>query len=85
MHLSLLLFDFKHRKDKYASYLFTTKKSTHSMCQVSLVVKYIFLYSTNAISTCDNIFTVPPSLASPYIYTGLHEPLLLDSVILNFH
>ena len=28
-------------KDQCASYSFTTKKLTHSMCQVSVVVKYI--------------------------------------------
>ena len=43
MHLSLPLFSFTQWKDKFASYSFTTKKLTHSMCQVSLVVKYIFV------------------------------------------
>ena len=42
MHLSLPLFSFTQWKDKCASYSFTTKKLTHSMCRVSLVVKYIF-------------------------------------------
>ena len=41
VHLSLPLFNFTQWKDKCASYSFTTKKLTHSMCQVSLVVKYI--------------------------------------------
>ena len=41
MHLSLPLFYFTQWKDKCTSYLFTTKKLTHSMCQFSLVVKYI--------------------------------------------
>ena len=41
MHLSLLLFNFTQMKDKCASYSFTTQKLTYSMCQVSLVVKYI--------------------------------------------
>ena len=40
MHLSLHL-NFTQWKDKCASYSFTTKILTHSMCQVSLVVKYI--------------------------------------------
>ena len=39
--LSLPLFSFTQWKDKCASYSFTTKKLTHSLCQVSLVVKYI--------------------------------------------
>ena len=41
MHLTLSLFNFTQWKDKCTSYSFTTKKLTHSMCQVSLVVKYI--------------------------------------------
>ena len=41
MHLSLPLFSFTQWKDKCASFSFTTKKLTHSMCQVSLVVKYM--------------------------------------------
>ena len=40
MHLSLPLFNFTQWKDKCASYSFTTKKLTYSMCQVSLAVKY---------------------------------------------
>ena len=32
-----------HRKDKSASYSFLPEKLTHSMCQVSLVVKYVLL------------------------------------------
>ena len=40
MHLSLPLFNFTQWKDKCESLSFTTKKLTHSMCQVSLVVKY---------------------------------------------
>ena len=40
VHLSLPLFSFTQWKDKCASYSFTTKKLTHSMCQVSLVFKY---------------------------------------------
>ena len=40
MHLSLPLFSFTQWKDKCASYSLTTKKLTHSMRQVSLVVKY---------------------------------------------
>ena len=43
MHLSLPLFSFIQWKDKCASYSFTTKKLTHSMCQVSLVVKYMIV------------------------------------------
>ena len=39
MHLSLPLFNFTQWKDKCTSYSFTTKKLTHSMCQVSLVVR----------------------------------------------
>ena len=31
-------------KDKSALYSFTTKKLTRSMCQVSLVVKYKWIY-----------------------------------------
>ena len=38
VHLRLPLFNFTQWKDKCASYSFTTKKLTHSMCQVSLVV-----------------------------------------------
>ena len=41
MHLSLPLFIFTQLKDKCRLYSFTTKKLTHSLCQVSLVVKYI--------------------------------------------
>ena len=41
VHLSLPLFNFMQWKDKCVSYSFTTKKLTHRMCQVSLVVKYI--------------------------------------------
>ena len=40
VHLSLPLFNFTQEKDKCALYLFTTKKLTHSRCQVFLVVKY---------------------------------------------
>ena len=40
MHHNLPLFNFTECKDKYASYSFT-KKMTRSMCQVTLVVKYI--------------------------------------------
>ena len=43
VHLSLPLFSFTQWKDKCASYSFTTKNLTHSMCQVSLVVKYSLL------------------------------------------
>ena len=39
---SLPLFNFTQWKDKCAYYSFTTTKKTHSMCQVSLVVKYIY-------------------------------------------
>ena len=48
-HVSLPLSKFMHLKDKCTSYSFTTKKLTHSMCQVSLVVKYIYinLFVTN--------------------------------------
>ena len=44
MHLSLYLFNFKQWKDKCTSYSITTKKLTHSMCQVSLVVKYMYVH-----------------------------------------
>ena len=40
VHPSLPLFTFRQWKDKCTSYSFTTKKLTHSMCQVSLVIKY---------------------------------------------
>ena len=40
MHLSLPLFSLTQWKDKCASYSFTTKKLTHSICQVSLAVKH---------------------------------------------
>ena len=43
MHLSLLLFNFTQWKDKCTSYSFTTKKLSHNMCQVSLVVKYTLI------------------------------------------
>ena len=49
MHLSLPLFKLTQWKDKCASYSFTTKKLTHSMCQVSLVVKYIINSSRNVV------------------------------------
>ena len=42
MHLSLPLFNFTQWKDKCTSYSYSTKILTHSMCQVSLVVKYIW-------------------------------------------
>ena len=41
MHLSQPLFNLTQWKDKCTSYSFTSKKMTHSSCQVSLVVKYI--------------------------------------------
>ena len=42
VYLSLPLFNFTLWKDSCALCSFTTKKKmTHSMCQVSLVVKYI--------------------------------------------
>ena len=44
MILSLSLFNFTQWKDKCASYSFTTKTLIHSMCQVSLVVKYNILH-----------------------------------------
>ena len=44
VHLSLPLYNFTQWKDKSASYSFTTKKLTHSLCQVSLVVKYSILF-----------------------------------------
>ena len=43
MHFSLPLFNFTQSKDKCASYSFTTKQLTHSMGQVSFVVKYSFV------------------------------------------
>ena len=46
---SLPLFSLTQRKDKSASYSFTTKIMTHSMCQVSLVVKYIRFFSQKVI------------------------------------
>ena len=45
VHLSIPLFSFMQLKDKCASYSFTTKELTHSMCQVSLVVKYLSVQS----------------------------------------
>ena len=53
MHLSIPLFNFTQWKDKCTSYSFTTKKLTHSMCQVSLVVKYIC--SFRRISNSDRV------------------------------
>ena len=44
VHLILPMFNFTQWKDKCVSYSFTTKKLTHSMCQVSLVVKYIITH-----------------------------------------
>ena len=44
MHISLPLINFTQWKDEYTSYSFTTKILTHSMCQVSLVVKYICIH-----------------------------------------
>ena len=41
----LPLFNFTQWEDKCASYSFTTKKLTNSMCQVTLVVKYSNLIS----------------------------------------
>ena len=46
---SLPLFSLTQRIDKCASYSFTTKIMTHSMCQVSLVVKYIRFFSQKVI------------------------------------
>ena len=43
MHLRLPLFNFTHWKDKCASNSLTTKELTHSICPVSLAVKYIIL------------------------------------------
>ena len=42
-------------KDKCASYSFTTKNLTYSVCQVSLVVKYIFLRFCLCISESDTV------------------------------
>ena len=58
MHLSLPLFNFTQWKDKCTSCSFTTKKLTHSMCQLSLVVKYIYqeyVLLTNRVPRIDHI------------------------------
>ena len=63
MHLSLPLFSFTQWKVKFTPYSFTTKKLTHSMCQVSLVVKYIvaiFLQTVYDIETLLAGFNVQP-------------------------
>ena len=72
MHLSLPLFNFTQWKDKCTSCSFTTKKLTHSMCQVSLVVKYmitcIFDHGMKGICLSFN-FSTPLCVAishSPY-------------------
>ena len=49
VHLSVPLFSFMQWKDKCASYSLTTKKMTHSMCQVSLVVKYMLVEAVNVL------------------------------------
>ena len=74
VHLSLRLFSFMQRKDKCASYSFTTKKVTHIMCQVSLVVKYILikLYTNRSLS-----FLTPlhrPTLFSAFGFTAKAKP-----------
>ena len=50
MHRSLPLFNFMQWKDKFASCSFTTKKLTHCMCQVSLVVKYAMYITSHKIA-----------------------------------
>ena len=75
MHLSLPLFSFTQWKDKCASYSFTTKKLTYSVCQVSLVVKDIYFVVYGIISdfTDKGQFQYLTNLKGPqegtYLYT----------------
>ena len=70
MHLSLPLLNFTQWEDKCASYSFTTKKLTHIMCQVSLVVKYIYHFSISA----DKSFI----LYHNFSFTNIPYPTVVD-------
>ena len=55
MHVSLPLFNSTQWKDKCASYSFTNKTLTHSICQVSSVVKNIHWIELNYITVHTNL------------------------------
>ena len=80
MHLSLPLFSFTQRKDKCASYSFTTKILAHSMCQVSLVVKYSIFKDNSVISSIPNYFN---NSETPIICYKYNNPI--RSTIFNFN